>query len=173
MLYIHGVVGELQYKGRSVRDLAKAGIFFYDHFYQLLDHAHSYGILQRQDFLEWNIIDWPVPDGSIIEAYRAKLYAEVQHSLKPNIATRIVKITIFMPINVFVDIFQEFSIKVVRLCLLLRQKPVMTFQSFWTMVGIKLWPTLCIVRLSMTRSISSICLPPRILFSHFTINEAG
>lgn len=111
---IHGTVGELQYKGRSVRDLAKAGIFFYDHFYQLLDHAHSYGILQRQDFLEWNIIDWPIPDGSIIEAYRAKLYAEVQHSLKPNIATRIVKITIFMPINVFVDIFQEFSIKVCK-----------------------------------------------------------
>ena len=74
---IHGAVGELQYKGRSVRDLAKAGIFFYDHFYQLLDHAHSYGILQRQDFLEWNIKDWLVLDGSIIEAYRAKLFAEV------------------------------------------------------------------------------------------------
>ena len=89
-------------------------IFFYDHFYQLLDHAHSYGILQRQDFFKWSTIDWPIPDGSIIEAYRAKLYAEVQHSLKPNIAIRIVQIIVFMLVNVFVDIFQEYPIKVCK-----------------------------------------------------------
>ena len=37
----------------------------------------------------------------------------MQHSLKPNITT-IVKITVFVPIDVFVDIFQEYPIKVCK-----------------------------------------------------------
>ena len=48
------------------------------------------------------------------ESYRAKLFAEVQHSLRPGIAAKICKINICMPITVFVDLFNHLEIKVCK-----------------------------------------------------------
>ena len=44
------------------------------------------------------------------------------HSLKLNISTRIVKIIVFMPFNVCVDIFQEYPIKVCKAMFPLKAK---------------------------------------------------
>ena len=57
-------------------------------------------------------MDWPHPHFSVTEAYRAKLFKEVQKALRPNIATRIIKISLCMPLTVFVDLFNTFLVKV-------------------------------------------------------------
>ena len=111
---LHGSIGELQYSGRSATQLSQSGIFFYDHFYQLLDKGNTHGVLKKLGLPAWNTIDWPIPQGVVAESYRAKLFAEVQHSLRPGIAAKICKINICMPITVFVDLFSHLKIKVCK-----------------------------------------------------------
>ena len=111
---LHGSIGELQYLGRSATQLSQSGIFFYDHFYQLLDKGNTHGVLKKLGLPAWNTIDWPIPQGVVAESYRAKLFAEVQHSLRPGIAAKICKINICMPITVFVDLFNHLKIKVCK-----------------------------------------------------------
>ena len=69
-------------------------------------------MLRKQDLPAWNSGDWPHPHFSVTEAYRAKLFKEVQKALRSNIATRIIKISLCMPLTVFVDLFNTFPVKV-------------------------------------------------------------
>lgn len=127
---LHGSIGELQYAGRRSIQLAEAGIFFYDHYYQLLDKENSHGALQEESLPTWGSLDWPIPHGSITESYRAKLFAEVARSLKPGSVTRIVKISICMPIGVFVELFSKLQIKVSKTMLSFKVREEDELQGF-------------------------------------------
>ena len=52
-----------------------------------------------------NFKEWAVPATTTSESYKVKLYKEIQKSLKATTTTKNVRITIFMPIEVFVDFF--------------------------------------------------------------------
>ena len=65
---LHGSIGELQYSGRSATQLSQSGIFFYDHFYQLLDKGNTHGVLKKLGLPAWNTIDWPIPQGVVAKA---------------------------------------------------------------------------------------------------------
>lgn len=115
MTVVHRHIGQLQYEGRCARNLADAGIFFYDHLYILLDNTHTKGRLQKIPLqADWNYIDWPIPDACILESVKSKLYKDVQRSLRGNIATRLVKVVVFMPITVFVELFNECKVTITK-----------------------------------------------------------
>ena len=134
---------------------------------------HSYGILQRQDITLWNTIDWLIHDGSIIESYRARLFVGVQHSLRPNIATRIVEITMFMHVNVFVDTFQDYPIKVCKTMFTFREKGCEQILKFLDYGWDKIMSnTMYCEVVHNTMSLKYIFLPHRILYFHFSTSIA-
>lgn len=102
----HAFIGTQQYQGRTNRQLAESGVFFYDHFFNV-SHDHCSGTLERVPLPPFTRIDWPLPTGDISEAFHIKLYNEVQKGLKPNVASRLVKVKVCMPIHVFVDFFTQ------------------------------------------------------------------
>ena len=119
----HAFIGTQQYKGRTSSQLAGAGVFFFDHFYDLgLDHSCQK--LVKIEVPEFASSEWPLPSTDISETFRLKLFQEVQKALKGNIATRQVKIKVCMPINVFIDFFA------------LSDRPI-AFKN--TMLAVKMW----------------------------------
>ena len=102
---LHSSIGEELYKNRSKSSLAKNGIFFYDHFYYIPGKSKIYGKVEKIALPSFDSIDWPLPCQNTSEAYRFKLYAEIQKCMKPNIASTQSRVSIFMPIGVFVDFF--------------------------------------------------------------------
>lgn len=104
MNVFHSFIGAQQYKGRTSSQLAEAGVFFYDHFYEV-DFHQGIGTLTRLAVPEFISNEWPLPSSDISEGIRLKLFQEVQKALKGNIATRLVKIKVCMPLCVFVDFF--------------------------------------------------------------------
>ena len=75
---LHSSIGEEMYKERSKINLAKNGIFFYDHFYFIPTSRRSYGKIEKLPLPGLSNTDWPLPCQSTSEAYRCKLYAEIQ-----------------------------------------------------------------------------------------------
>ena len=115
MNVLHAQIGQSQYEGRSPKSLADAGIFFYDHFYHLLDKKKTKGSIEKVSLqAEWSYIDWPIPDYASIESVKCKLFRDVQKSLCGAIPTWIVKIILFMPLTVFVELFCRCRIKISR-----------------------------------------------------------
>lgn len=102
----HAFIGTQQYNGRTNRKLAESGVFFYDHFFHVGDD-HCSGTLESVPLPPFTSLDWPLPTCDIKEAFRMKLYNEVQKGLKPNVASRLVKIKVCMPIPIFVDFFSQ------------------------------------------------------------------
>ena len=96
----HAFIGEQQYQGRTHRELAEVGVFFYD-----IRHDHSECKLRPIDIPLFTSPEWPLPSSTISKMFRLKLFTEVQRCLKPNIAARIAKIKVCMPIIVFIDFF--------------------------------------------------------------------
>ena len=118
---LHGHVGKLHYDGRSGGSLADEGIFFYDHFYQLVDRCHTKGFLQTiQLEAEQNGLVWSVLDCFSIESIQNKIYRDVQRSLRATIPTKIVKIILSMSINCFVEMFGGFDVRVTKTMLACR-----------------------------------------------------
>lgn len=111
---LHGSIGEQMYKGRSNTDLAENGIFFYDHSYYIPLDKGQYGHIEKLSLPAFDSLDWPLPSQSTSEAYKCRLYTEVQKSMKPNIASRQSRIAIFMPVAVFVDFFSTTIIRVTK-----------------------------------------------------------
>ena len=119
---LHGDVGQLQYDGRTGPILADEGIFFYDHFYQLLNRSNRNGYLQALPLeAERNGLTWPVPDCFGIESIQSKIFKDVQRSLRATIPTNLVKIMLHMPINMFVELFGEFDVRVTKTMLVCKQ----------------------------------------------------
>ena len=116
---IHSHIGQLKYDGRSGQMLANTGIFFYDHFYRLHDRRNSRGSLQKINLQpDWNYMDWPILDTSVLESVKSKMYKDVQPSLRGSIATKIVKIVMFMPITIFVDLFSAADVRITKTMLI-------------------------------------------------------
>ena len=99
----HAYVGEQIFQEHTHGALAKQGIFFYDMFYFEPILPTSWGRLSPLALP--NFKEWAVPATTTSESYRVKLYKEIQKSLKATTATKNVRITIFMPIEVFVEFF--------------------------------------------------------------------
>ena len=105
----------------DVAVLANSGIYFYDHFYHLLDRSHSKGTLEKLPLqADWNYMDWPIPDTVVIESARSKAYKDVQRSLRGTITTKIVKVVMYMPITIFVELFSAVDIKIAKTMLICR-----------------------------------------------------
>ena len=65
-------------------------------------------------------MDWLIPDTLVIESARSKAYKDVQRSLQGTIATKIVKVVMYMPITVFVELFSAVDIKIAKTMLICR-----------------------------------------------------
>ena len=65
------------YKDSSKINLAKNGIFFYDHFYFIPTNKKGYGKVEKSPLPDLSSSDWPLPCQSTSEAYRCKIYTEV------------------------------------------------------------------------------------------------
>ena len=117
---LHSAIGEQMYKGRSNIDLAENGIFFYDHFYFIPLGRSQYGQVEQISLPNFDSIDWPLPSQSTSEAYKCKLYIEIQKCMKPGVASRQSRVSIFMPIAVFVDFFSVSKIRVTKTMLLVQ-----------------------------------------------------
>ena len=115
----------------------------------MLDHAYSYGNIAKVRSFGMEYSRLACSDGNIIHAYRAKLLAEVKHYLNPNIATRIFKVTISMPLNVFVYIFPKYPIKICKIMFTFKAKGCDGIPKILDDDWDKIMPALCIVRLSM------------------------
>lgn len=107
----HAFVGEQIYKGRTHRDLAENGIFFYDMHYSEPNTSFGWGSLTPLPLPSFESKHWSLPTAQTSESYRIRLYQDIQKSLKASVATKNVRLTIFMPIEVFVDFFFDEEIR--------------------------------------------------------------
>ena len=105
----HAYVGEQIFQGRTHGALAKQGIFFYDMFYFEPVLPTSWGRLSPLSLPSFK--EWVLPGTITSESYRVKLSKEIQKSLKATMATKKVKIAIFMPIEVFADFFHDEEVR--------------------------------------------------------------
>ncbi|KAI5081111.1 hypothetical protein GOP47_0004294, partial [Adiantum capillus-veneris] len=71
-------IGVLQYAGRTSKSLVDEGIFFYDHFYQLNQRNQRGALVKVPLPTNWNSVDWSIPDTTMSEALRSRLYRDVQ-----------------------------------------------------------------------------------------------
>ena len=127
---VHSHIGQLQYEGRSPKSLADAGIFFYDNFYYLLDKHKTKGRLQELPLhTEWNFLDWPILDQFSMESVKCKLFKDIQKSLRGSIPTRVVKIILYMPITVFVELFHCCQVKITKTMLSCRNPDTLFLQN--------------------------------------------
>ncbi len=120
---IHSHIGLLQYEGRTSKSLADAGVFFYDHFYKLGKNLGSGSLVRVPLEADWTSIDWPVPDALILEAVKSKLFKDIQRCLRPTVPTKIVKISMFLPLTVFVEVFCSQQVRITKSMLLCKALP--------------------------------------------------
>lgn len=110
----HGSIGEQIYKDRSKSSLAENGVFFYDHFYYIPTKRQIYGKLEKMPLPDFDSPDWPLPSQGTSEAYRCRIFTEIQKCMKPNVASTQSRMNIFMPIDVFVDFFSSSKLKMTK-----------------------------------------------------------
>lgn len=102
----HGFICEQQYSRRLHSSLAKAVIFFNDLFYHI-----DLGSLEKLPLSDYfTCANWLLPSCNVSESFRCKPFQEVQRSLKPNLASRVVKTKVSIPIDMFVNFFAFSSI---------------------------------------------------------------
>ena len=132
MFVIHAHIGVLQYEGRSNMSLANEGIFFYDHFYDIGKLHQGGRLIPLPLTSDWNYIDWPVPDFCVLELIRSKLFKDVQRSLRVAIPTKNVKLSMYCPITVFVELFGSSNIHIAKTLLLCKNPPTAAiFDNGW------------------------------------------
>ena len=107
----HSSIGQQMYKGRTERSLAENGVFFYDHFYIVPTSLSSYGVVTSLPLPHFHSGEWPLPSPNTSESYRCKIFNEIQRCLKTNIASKQCRISLFMPLNVFVDFFSKVQVR--------------------------------------------------------------
>ena len=121
----HAYVGEQIFQGHTHGGLAKRGIFFYDMFYSEPILPAGWGRLSPLTLT--NFKEWAVPATITSESYRVKLYKEIQKSLKATTATKNVRITIFMPIEVFVEFFSDEEVRTTPTMFICKSEKALNF----------------------------------------------
>ena len=110
----HSSIGQQIYKGRRGSSLAESGIFFYDHQYRVPTNSRGYGTLTELPTPVLESQSWTVPSSATLQSFKAKIYNEIQKCLKTNIASRQSRVSIFMPLEMFVHFFKQQSVRAAR-----------------------------------------------------------
>lgn len=108
---LHSSIGEQMYKGRTGGSLAQNGVFFYDHFYVVPSTPLCHGTLNKIALPDFRSEEWPLPSQITSESYRCKIFSEIQKCLRTNIASKQCRISLFMPLDVFVDFFSHVEVR--------------------------------------------------------------
>lgn len=104
---IHSEIGKLQYRGRTAKELADSGIFFYDAMY-IPDTNGGMGKLEYIPLPNFqDNVWWIAVNDNIIKCFRSKLYNDVQKSLKTSTGSRNVHLSWFVPMSLFVSSFSN------------------------------------------------------------------
>lgn len=101
---IHSDIGKLQYKGRSSKELADSGIYFYESLY-IPDTHGRFGNLEALPLPSLDSEEWITPDNIVSESFRCKLFTDVKNSMKISTGSKNVRLSWFISLNVFVDFF--------------------------------------------------------------------
>jgi hypothetical protein len=123
----HASIGEHLYKVRSGRSLAERGVFFYDKLYMAPQSVAAFGTLKPLPLPPLESPEWPLPIAETSECFRLKLYNDIQRCLRPNVASRQVKITLFMPLHVFVDFFYDEEVRKTLSMIICKSEKCMDF----------------------------------------------
>ena len=107
----HGSIGEEIYKGKTKGSLVENGIFFFDHYYVPPRRSGELGATTKLALPDFKSGEWSLPSSNTSEGYRCKLFSEIQKCLKANIASKQSRISIFMPITIFVDFFSNAEVR--------------------------------------------------------------
>ena len=67
----------------------------------------GFGTIQPYVILTFDSPEWPIPTIDTSEAYRYKIHKDVQKSLRGNVGNRQVRISIFMPLHVYIYLFSN------------------------------------------------------------------
>lgn len=78
---IHSDIGRLQYKGRTAKELADIGIYFYESMY-IPDLQGSFGRTESIPLPCFRSDEWITPDTAGCESFCCKLFNDVRNSLK-------------------------------------------------------------------------------------------
>lgn len=107
----HAFVGEKLYTGRTHKELAENGIFFFDMTYNEPSTPCAWGRLAALPLPSFDSKDWPLPASHTSEGFKIRLQHDIRNALKLSIATKNVRISVFMPIEVFVDFFYDEEVR--------------------------------------------------------------
>jgi len=105
IVVLHAEIGEATCGGRSHRELLEDSIFFYNATFRPPGPQSRYGKFIEIPLPLLESPDWPLPDMSTSEAFRAKLWKDFQGSMRPSTGSKRTHLSWFLPIGVFVDLF--------------------------------------------------------------------
>ena len=113
IVIVHSKIGEASRNGRSYNDLLENGIFFSNLVYVPPTLGLLYGSVEPLLLPTLSDPEWPLPDMHTSEAFRFKLWANIQAVTKATTGSRMGHLQWFIPLHVFVDLFacEEESIK--------------------------------------------------------------
>lgn len=106
VLYVlHADIGEPSRNGRSHKELLHDSLFYYNAMYYPRVGNQKYGRLEPIPLPAFNDPSWPLPDMYTTEAFRARMRADFQFSMKHDMGSRQTHLQWFLPVPVMVDLF--------------------------------------------------------------------
>lgn len=106
---IHTDIGQLQYRGRTAKDLVDSGIFFYESMY-IPDTKGNFGQIVPIPLPSFESDEWIAPAATVSESFRCKIYNDVKNSLKMSTGSKTVRLSWFISLNIFVDFFSSVNV---------------------------------------------------------------
>lgn len=100
----HHEVGEQSRGPRTHADLRDNGIYFYKYTYVPPTTGELWGALEEIPLPNLDDADWPLPDMSTSESFRAKLRSDFQRITKATTGSRMGHLQLFIPIHVTIDL---------------------------------------------------------------------
>ena len=105
IVVMHSEIGELTRGNRLHSELLADSIFFYNALYKPRREPGGFGRLEPIALPSFDSPEWPLPDMSTTESFRAKLRQDFHSSMRPTTGSKQTHLCWFMPIGVFVDLF--------------------------------------------------------------------
>lgn len=105
IVVLHAEIGEAIRGSRSYKELLDDSVFFYNAAFKPADLPATYGQLIPIPLPPFHSSEWPLPDMATSEAFRAKFWRDFQESMKPSTGSKITRLSWFVPIGVFIDLF--------------------------------------------------------------------